>query len=81
MVQAVRNTAHGHVLSHARHGEQTVRLAADDVFLAALAPLWLVFPSPAMLLVVEQLRSRRRAHTYWLARKHIGWSCAAVLMA
>jgi uncharacterized membrane protein len=84
MAQAVRNTAHGHLLEVTLvTGEQTVRLAAHgDVFLAALAPLWLVFPSPAMLLVVQAAALALGAlPVYWLARKHIGSELAAVLMA
>jgi uncharacterized membrane protein len=84
MVQAVRNTAHGHVLEVTLvTGEQTVRLAAHgDVFLAALAPLWLVFPSPAMLLVVQAAALALGAlPVYWLARKHIGSELGAVLLA
>jgi uncharacterized membrane protein len=84
MVQAVRNTAHGHPLEVTLvTSEQTVRLAAHaDIFLAALAPLWLVFPTPMTLLVVQIAALALGAlPVYWLARRHIGSDKAAVLMA
>ena len=55
MVQAVWSTAQGDVLSVTDvHGEQISRLGAHfDPILAALAPLWWLWPSPEMLLVVQ----------------------------
>src|SRR5512138_3316358 len=51
MVQAVWSTAHGHPLevTHGT-GEQGLRLAGHvDPFLALLAPVWAVWPSPLSL--------------------------------
>ena len=55
MVQVVWSTAHGDPLRMTdTGGEQISRLAAHtDVLLAAFAPLWLVWPSPSLLLVVQ----------------------------
>src|ERR671916_2569482 len=55
MVQAVWSTAHGHPLAVTDlRGEQISRLAAHvDPILVAFAPLWWLWPSPAMLLTVQ----------------------------
>jgi len=55
MVQAVWNTAHGHFLQMTSgDGVQISRLAAHfDPILAAFAPLWWIWPSAEMLLVVQ----------------------------
>jgi len=55
MVQAVWGTANGDpLLTTDTHGEQISRLAAHvDPLIALLAPLWWVWPSPDMLLVVQ----------------------------
>src|SRR5438552_12725540 len=55
MVQAVWSTAHGHLLRMTDlHGEQISRLAAHvDPILVLFAPLWWIWPSPNMLLVVQ----------------------------
>jgi uncharacterized membrane protein len=84
MVQAVWSTAHGRPLEVTLvTGEQTARLASHaDIFLAALAPLWLVFPSPITLLVVQAAALALGAlPIYWLARKHLGSETSALLMA
>ena len=83
MVQAVWNTAHGRPLEVTlASGEQTTRLAAHaDIFLAGLAPLWVVFPTPVLLLVVQAAALALGAlPVFWLARKHIGSDTGAVLM-
>jgi uncharacterized membrane protein len=83
MVQAVWSTAHGRPLDVTlASGEQTVRLAAHaDIFLAALAPLWVVFPSPLLLVVVQAAALALGAlPVFWLARKHIRSDWGAVLM-
>ena len=55
MTQAVWSTAHGRPLEMTGlHGEQISRLGAHcDPILAALAPLWWLWPSPELLLIVQ----------------------------
>jgi uncharacterized membrane protein len=80
MVQAVWSTAHGHPLRMTDlHGEQISRLAAHvDPILVAFAPLWWIWPSPYLLLVVQALAIGLGAlPVFWLARKHLGSSRAA----
>jgi uncharacterized membrane protein len=75
MVQAVWSTAHGDPLgTTASDGSHIVRLAAHvDPILGALTPLWFVWPSPTMLLVVQAIGLALGAlPVYWLARKHLG---------
>ena len=57
MVQAVYNTAHGHLLEiTTTDGKQMSRLGAHvDPVLAAFALPWLVLPSPIMLLVLQAI--------------------------
>ena len=74
MVQAVWSTAHGHPLKvTGLRGDEISRLAAHfDPILAAFAPLWLVWPSPDMLLVAQAITIALGAlPAYWLARKHL----------
>ena len=74
MVQAVWWTAHGHPLRMTNlHGEQISRLAAHvDPLLAVFGPLWWIWPSPDLLLVVQALAIATGAFpVYWLARKHL----------
>jgi len=74
MVQAVWSTAHGHPLQiTGLRGDQVSRLGAHfDPILAAFAPLWLVWPSPDMLLVAQALAVALGAlPVFWLARKHL----------
>jgi uncharacterized membrane protein len=81
MVQAVWSTAHGDVLGITTlHGTQTVRFAAHvDPILALFAPLWLVWPSPTMLLTVQAFALALGAlPVFWLARKHLGDERAAL---
>ena len=75
MVQTVWNTAHGHFLQMTSgDGVQISRLAAHfDPILAAFAPLWWIWPSPEMLLVVQAVAVALGAlPVFWLARKHLG---------
>jgi uncharacterized membrane protein len=81
MVQAVWSTAHGDLLGITTlHGTQTVRFAAHvDPILALFAPLWLVWPSPTMLLTVQAFALALGAlPVFWLARKHLGDERAAL---
>jgi uncharacterized membrane protein len=75
MVQAVWSTAHGHPLQvTGLRGDQLSRLGAHfDPILAAFAPLWLLWPSPDVLLVSQAVAVALGAlPVYWLARKHLG---------
>jgi uncharacterized membrane protein len=81
MVQAVWSTAHGHPLAVTNlPGEQTSRLASHvDPILVLFAPLWLVWPSPAVLLVVQSMAIALGAlPVFLLARKHLGSERAAL---
>jgi uncharacterized membrane protein len=81
MVQAVWATAHGDVLAvSGLQGQQFSRLGAHfDPILAAFAPLWWVWPDPAMLLVVQAIAIALGAiPVYLLARKHLGSERAGV---
>jgi uncharacterized membrane protein len=84
MVQAVWSTAHGHPLRMTGlRGEQISRLAAHvDPILAVYGPLWWVWPSPYLLLVTQALALGLGAlPVYWLSRKHLGSSRAALGLA
>lgn len=75
MVQAVWSTAHGRPLDVTElDGDQINRLGAHvDPLLAAFAPLWWLWPSPAMLLVAQAVVVALGAlPVFWLARKHLG---------
>jgi uncharacterized membrane protein len=81
MVQAVWATAHGHPLTITDlQGDQISRLAAHvDPILVLFAPLWWLWPSPAMLLCVQALAvSLGALPVFWLARKHLGSERAAL---
>ena len=81
MVQAVWSTAHGHPLRITDlQGDQISRLAAHvDPILLLFAPLWLIWPSANMLLVVQALCVGAGVFpVFWLARKHLGSARAAV---
>lgn len=74
MVQAVWWTAHGHPLQMTNlHGQQISRLAAHvDPILALFGPLWWIWPSPDLLLVVQSLAIAAGAWpVFLLARKHL----------
>ena len=84
MTQAVWSTAHGHVLSVTDvHGEQVSRLGSHfDPILAALAPLWWLWPSPELLLVVQAVAVALGAvPVFWLARAHLDSDGPAAAMA
>src|SRR6266550_5746416 len=81
MVQAVWSTAHGHLLQVTNlHGAQISRLAAHvDPILVAFAPLWWLWPSPHMLLVVQACAVALGAiPVYLLARKQLSSSRAGL---
>lgn len=84
MVQAVWSTAHGRPLDVTElDGDQINRLGAHvDPLLAAFAPLWWVWPSPTMLLVVQAVAVALGAlPVFWLARKHLGSERLATFFA
>ena len=81
MVQAVWSTAHGDPLRMTTlHGDQISRLAAHvDPILVLFAPLWWIWPSPQMLLVVQAIVIALGAvPVFLLARKHLASSRAAL---
>jgi uncharacterized membrane protein len=81
MVQAVWWTAHGHPLRMTNlHGQQISRLAAHvDPLLAVFGPLWWLWPSPDLLLVVQALAVAAGAWpVFLLARKHLDSPRAAL---
>jgi uncharacterized membrane protein len=81
MVQAVWSTAHGHPLRMTDlHGDQISRLAAHvDPILVLFAPLWWLWPSPQLLLVVQACVVALGAiPVFLLARKHLRSSRAAL---
>jgi uncharacterized membrane protein len=74
MVQAVWSTAHGDVLEMTNlHGAQISRLAAHvHPILVLFTPLWWLWPSPNMLLVVQAFAIAAGAlPVFLLARKHL----------
>ena len=82
MVQAVWSTVEGRPLDVTElGGDQISRLGAHvDPFLVLFAPLWLVWPSPTMLLVVQAGAIALGAlPVFWLGRKHLGSEWAGVL--
>jgi uncharacterized membrane protein len=89
MTQAVWATAHGHFLrvtssiGSVTTGIEMSRLGAHvDPFLALFSPLWLVWSSPLMLLVVQAAAVASGAlPVYWLARKHLQTERAAAHFA
>ena len=84
MTQAVWSTAHGDVLSVTDvHGEQISRLGSHfDPILALLAPLWLLWPSPELLLVVQAVAVGLGAlPVFWLAREHLEHELPAAALA
>jgi uncharacterized membrane protein len=74
MVQAVWSTAHGHPLQMTGlHGDQISRLGAHvDPILVLFTPLWWIWPSPDMLLVVQAvLVGLGAVPVFLLARRHL----------
>jgi uncharacterized membrane protein len=81
MTQAVWSTVEGRPLDVTDlGGDQISRLGAHvDPVLALFAPLWLVWPSPTMLLVVQAAAIALGAlPMFWLGRKHLGSEWAGV---
>lgn len=81
MVQAVWSTANGDILRMTSlQGDQLSRLAAHvDPILVVFAPLWLLWPSPDMLVTAQALLVALGAlPVFWLARKHVGSERAAL---
>jgi uncharacterized membrane protein len=77
MVQAIWNTLHGHFLeSTTLLGHQRIRLGGHvDPFLLVLAPLFWIWSSPLLLLIIQALGvSSGALPVFWLARKHLGSS-------
>ena len=75
LTQAVWSTAHGRFLEVTDlQGQQISRLGAHfDPLVALLAPLWLVWPSPDLLLVTQAAGVALGAvPVFLLARKHLG---------
>ena len=75
LTQAVWSTAHGRLLEMTDlHGRQFNRLGAHfDPIVAALAPLWWLWPDPSVLLVVQSAAVALGAPAvFLLARKHLG---------
>ena len=84
MTQAVWSTANGDLLSVTDvHGEQISRLGSHfDPILALLAPLWLLWPSPELLLVVQAAAVAAGAlPVFWLARAHLDSEQPAAALA
>jgi uncharacterized membrane protein len=85
MVQAVWSTAHGRLLESTNGftGEQTSRLASHfDPILAAVAPLWMVAPSPLTLEALQiSLVALGALPVYWLGQRHLESHRAATLLA
>ena len=75
LTQAVWSTAHGRFLEVTDlQGDQISRLGAHfDPLVALLAPLWWLWPSPDLLLVVQAVGVALGAvPVFLLARKHLG---------
>jgi uncharacterized membrane protein len=84
MAQALWSTTHGHFLeATTMSGSNTTRLAGHvDPFLVLLVPLWWVWSSPLMLVVVQAIAvSSGALPVYWLARKHLCSDRGAVNLA
>jgi uncharacterized membrane protein len=84
MVQAIWNTLHGHFLETTTLiGHQRDRLVFHvDPFLLLLTPLFWIWSSPLLLLVVQALAVTSGAlPVFWLARKHLGSSRAGAHFA
>jgi uncharacterized membrane protein len=84
MTQAVWSTANGDPLSVTDvQGEQISRLGSHfDPILAALAPLWWLWPSPELLLVLQAGAVAAGAlPVFWLARAHLDSERPAAALA
>jgi uncharacterized membrane protein len=84
MVQSIWSTLHGHFLEQTTaNGHQSDRLGFHvDPFLLLFVPLFWIWSSPVLLLVVQVLAVVSGAlPVYWLARKHLDSSRAAAHFA
>jgi uncharacterized membrane protein len=75
MVQSIWNTLHGHFLeTTTQNGHQYSRLGFHaDPFLVLLVPLFWIWSSPVLLLVLQVLAVASGAlPVFWLGRKHLG---------
>ncbi len=86
LTQAVWATAHGHPLEVTNlRGEQMSRLGAHfDPIVGALAPLWLLWPDPSLLLVVQAVAVALGAlPVFLIAHRALGseWAAAAFAVA
>ena len=85
MVQAVWSTAHGRPLevTSGATGEQIVRLGNHvDPILTLLAPLWLLAPTPQLLIGVQIVAVASGAFPlFWLGRRRLGSDGAAGCVA
>jgi uncharacterized membrane protein len=84
LTQAVWSTAHGRFLEITDlQGEQISRLGAHfDPIVAAFAPLWLIWPNPALLLTAQAIGVALGAvPVYYLARKHLASDRAGLAFA
>jgi uncharacterized membrane protein len=84
MVQAIWTTRHGHFLETTTlTGHQISRLGVHvDPFLVLLVPLYWLWSSPLLLLVLQAVAVASGAlPVYWLARKHLGSDRAGVHFA
>jgi uncharacterized membrane protein len=85
MVQAVWSTTQGRPLEITQPvtGEQMLRLGVHvDPFLALLAPLWMIWPSPLVLALAQiVVVSLGALPVFWLGRRHLGSESAAGLLA
>jgi uncharacterized membrane protein len=83
MVQAVWSTANGRPLevTNGFTGEQMIRIGAHvDPILMALAPLWIVAPSPLTLIAVQVCAVALGAvPLFMLGKRHLGARPAALL--
>jgi uncharacterized membrane protein len=82
--QAVWSTAQGRLLQTTNvPGDQISRLGVHvEPLLVLFAPLWLIWSSPVMLLVLQTLVvSAGALPIFWLARKHLGSGRAAACFA
>lgn len=84
MVQPIWNTLHGHFLETTTlSGRQEDRLGFHvDPFLLVFVPVFWLWPSPLLLVVVQALVVASGAlPVFWLARKHLGSPRAAAHFA
>jgi uncharacterized membrane protein len=85
MVQAIWSTTQGRPLetTHGTTGEEMVRLGGHvDPFLVLLAPVWMVWQSPLVLVFAQVAAVALGAlPVFWLARRHTGSERVGALLA